>query len=34
MKIGVFKNFTKLTEKHLCQSFVFDKVAASGMQLY
>ena len=26
-KIGVLKNFTKSTAKHLCQSLFFDKVA-------
>ena len=26
-KKGVLRNFTKLTGKHLCQSFFFDKVA-------
>ena len=26
-KIGVFRNFAKLTGKHLCQSLFFDKVA-------
>ena len=26
IKIGVLKNFTKLTEKHLCQSLFFNKV--------
>ena len=24
---GVFRNFTKFTEKHLCQSLFFNKVA-------
>ena len=27
MKNGVLRNFTKFTEKHLCQSFFFNKVA-------
>ena len=27
MKKGVLKNFAKLTGKHLCQSFFFNKVA-------
>ena len=26
MKNGVLRNFTKFTEKHLCQSFFFNKV--------
>ena len=28
IKKGVFKNFAKLTGKHLCQSIFFNKVAA------
>ena len=31
-KKGVLRNFPKFTEKHLCQSFFFNKVA--GFQLY
>ena len=27
MKKGVFRNFTKFTGKHLCQSLFFNKVA-------
>ena len=27
---GVFRNFEKFTGKHLCQSFFFNKVAASA----
>ena len=27
MKIGVLKNFAKLTGKHLCQGLIFNKVA-------
>ena len=33
-KKGVLRNFSKLTEKHLCQSFFFNKVAALGLQLH
>ena len=29
-KIGIFRNFTKFTEKHLCQGLSFNKV--SGLQ--
>ena len=29
MEKGVIKNFAKFTEKHLCQSFFFKKVAAA-----
>ena len=32
--IGVLKNFTKFTGKLLCQSLFFNKVQASGLQLY
>ena len=28
MKKGVLRNFAKFKEKHLCQSFFFDKVAS------
>ena len=31
---GVLRNFAKFTGKHLCQSFFFNKVAGSGLQLY
>ena len=31
MKKGVLKNFTKFTEKHLCQSLFFNQVA--GLRL-
>ena len=34
IKIGVLKNFAKLTGKHLCQSLFFNKVADGGLQLY
>ena len=30
----VFKNFGKFTEKHLCQSLFFNKVAGLDLQLY
>ena len=33
-KIGVLKNFTKFTGKHLCQSLFFNKMKDSGLQLY
>ena len=29
-----FRNFTKFTKKHLCQSFFFNKLTASDLQLY
>ena len=31
-KEGVIRNFTKFTEKHQCQSLLFNKV--TGLQLY
>ena len=31
---GVLRNFAKFTGKHLCQSFFFNKIAGSGLQLY
>ena len=34
LKKGVFKNFAKLTGKHLCQSLFFNKVEGLGLQLY
>ena len=33
-KKGVFKNFTKFTEKHLCQGLFFSKVADSGTGVF
>ena len=30
----VLRNFAKFTGKHLCQSLFFNKVAATGLQLY
>ena len=33
-KKGVLKNVTKFTGTHLCQSFFFNKLKASGLQLY
>ena len=33
-KIGVYKNFTKFTGKHLCQNLFFNKVASLSLQLY
>ena len=32
-KIGVLKNFAKLTEKYLCQIFFFDKVVGLILQV-
>ena len=34
IEIGVLKNFTKFTEKHLCQALFLSKVAGLGLQLY
>ena len=37
IEIGVRKNFTKFTGKHLCMSLFFNKVAGlrpSGLQIY
>ena len=31
-KNGVLRNFTKLTEKHLCQSLFFNKLAGSASE--
>ena len=31
---GVLGNLAKLTEKHLCQSLFFNKVAGLGLQIY
>ena len=31
---GVMRNFAKFTEKHLCQSLFFNKVAGLSLQLY
>ena len=31
IKKGVFKNFAKFSEKHLCQSLIFNKVACWGL---
>ena len=33
-KEGVLKNFSKFTEKHLCQSLLFNKVSGVSLQLY
>ena len=33
-KIGVLKSFAKFRGIHLCQSFFFEKLKASGPQLY
>ena len=33
-KKGVFRNFTKFTEKHLYQSLFFNKVTGLGQQLW
>ena len=33
-KKGALKNFSKFTEKHLCQGLFFNKVAGLGLQLY
>ena len=33
-KKGLLKKFTKFTRRHLCQSYIFNKVASLGLQLY
>ena len=33
-EIGIFRDFTKFTGKHLCQSRFFNKVANYSLQLY
>ena len=32
-KLGVLKNFAKVTRKHLCWSVFFNKVAVAGLRL-
>ena len=34
MKKGIFKNFTKFTEKRFCQSLILRKMHVSGLQHY
>ena len=34
VKKGVLKNFTKFTEKHLCQGLFVNKVANSGTGVF